>query len=109
MRIGSKVIGCSIAGDGVPHSMRVARAHEIVRSFAEFERTITHFLEDEARDVKHLRRFSDEIRQLEIEDICLLRPGKPDDGMIYFKGPDGYRVWRCDYVDRRPKGLGFDD
>jgi len=109
MLINSKLIGFKIAGDGVPHPMRIAHAHEIVRSFAEFETTIRKFLEDQARDVKHLRRFSDEIRQLELEDICLLRPGKPDDGMIYFKGPDAYRVWRCDYVDRKPQSLGFDD
>ena len=29
--------------------------------------------------------------------------------MIYFDGADtAERVWRCDYVARRPQGLGFD-
>lgn len=109
LMINSKLIGFKIAGDGVPHPMRIAQAQEIVRSFTNFEEMIRKFLENEARDVKHLRRFSDEIGQLEIEDICLLRPGKPSDGMVYFKGPDAYRLWRCDYVDSKPKGLGFDD
>jgi hypothetical protein len=70
---------------------------------------IQEFLQKEADQVKVLRRFAGEIRQLKIEHISLFWPKRHNDGMIYFRGPDKYRVWRCDYVDRKPKGLGFDD
>ena len=66
------------------------------------------FLADEARTVKCLTQYADEIRQLAIQDVCLFWPDRPDDGMIYFKGPDEFKVWRCDYVARKPQGLGFD-
>src|SRR5262245_36018124 len=83
-------------------------AQDIVRSLPEFEQSVSAFLAEEARSVKHLTRFADEIRQLTIEDVCLFWPHRSDDGMIYFKGPDEFRVWRCDYVARKPQGLGFD-
>jgi hypothetical protein len=60
------------------------------------------------RPVKHLAPFAGEIRQLVIEDVCLFWPTRPDDGMIYFKGPNAFRVWRCDYIGRTPVALGFD-
>jgi hypothetical protein len=97
--IGGESIGFKIAGESVPDAMRIAHAHDIVRSFPEFREMIRKFLDDEARNVRHLQRFVDEIRQLQIEDVCLLRPRRPDDGMVYFRGPDPYRLWRCDYVD----------
>jgi hypothetical protein len=91
------------AGDAKPD------ATLIVRSYAHFERAVQEFLAHEAANVKHLRPFAEEISQLEIEDVSLPRPATPTSGMIYFKGPDQYRLWRCDYVDCRPKFLGFDD
>jgi len=66
------------------------------------------FLADEARTVKHLTQFADEIRQLTIEDVCLFSPDRPEDGMIYFNGSDEFRVWRCDYVALKRRRLGFD-
>jgi hypothetical protein len=63
-----------------------------------------------------LRAFADrvpdaatEVLALQIEAVRLTRPGRPGDGMIYFTGPDAYRVWRCDYVGGVPRDLGFDD
>jgi hypothetical protein len=51
-----------------------------------------------------------EILGLRIESICLMWPDRPEDGMIYFDGPDtAERIWRCDYIARCPQGLGFDD
>jgi hypothetical protein len=51
-----------------------------------------------------------EILRLRIESVCLMWPDRPEDGMIYFDGPTtAERIWRCDYVARRPQGLGFDD
>ena len=43
-----------------------------------------------------------------LEGVCLFWPDRPDDGMIYFQGPDESRVWRCDYVSRKPRGPNFD-
>jgi len=107
--VGSRTIGFIIGGEGKPDARLIAHAHDIVRSLPEFERLVSAFLADEARNVKHLRRFADEIGQLTIDDVCLHWPDRPDDGMIYFKGPDKYRLWRCDYVARKPRLLGFDD
>jgi hypothetical protein len=106
--VGSRSIGFKIGGEDEPDAKLIAHAHDIVRSLPEFEQLVSAFLAEEARAVKHLTRFTDEIRQLTIEDVCLFWPHRPDDGMIYFKGPDEFRVWRCDYVARKPRGLGFD-
>jgi hypothetical protein len=52
---------------------------------------------------------SGEIRQLRLEFVGLLWPDRPNDGLLYFNGPNEYRVWRCDYISRKPQILGFDD
>jgi hypothetical protein len=101
-------IGFKIGGAGGPDPRLIEHAHGIVQSFAEFETMVRAFLEKEGKEVKCLRPFVEEIRQLRIEDICLFWPKRPHDGMIYFRGLDKYRVWRCDYVNHKPKGLGFD-
>ena len=49
-----------------------------------------------------------EVLALTIEAVHLMWPDRPADGMIYFNGPDPYRVWRCDYVAGVAKDLGFD-
>jgi hypothetical protein len=38
----------------------------------------------------------------------LFWPHRPNDGMIFFDGPDECRCWRCDLIGRVPVGLGFD-
>jgi len=106
VKIGEKKVCFLLGGDLEPGRELIAHAHDIVQIFDRFESMIADFLLDEALRWKS---FSDEIRRLVVEDICLVWPDRPDDGMIYFKGPDEYRVWRCDYVNRRPTKLGFDD
>src|SRR5688572_18820254 len=106
--VGSKTVGFKIGGEGKPDAKLIAHAHDIVRSLPAFEQSVSGFLADEARTTKHLTKFADEVQQLTVEDVCLFWPDRPDDGMIYFKGPDEFRVWRCDYVARKPQGLGFD-
>jgi hypothetical protein len=108
VEVDGKRVGFNIGGKGKPDAKLIAHAHDIVSTLPEFEQMVSAFLADETRTDKQLARFADEIRQLTIEDVCLLRPDRPDDGMIYFKGPDEFRVWRCDYVGRKPRGLGFD-
>jgi hypothetical protein len=51
-----------------------------------------------------------ELAQLEIDNISLCWPERPDDGMIFFRGsPDDVGLWRCGYIARRPTGLGCDN
>jgi hypothetical protein len=92
----------SIAGVAEPRQDMLAHAREIVGSFAEFRRRIAQFLQEQARTMP---AWAPEIAQLELETIYLWAP---DAGMIYFRGPDEYRVWRCDYAGGLPVGLGFD-
>ena len=104
--VGGRSIAFTIGGRGRPDARLIAHAHDIVRSLPEFEQSVTAFLADEARKVKHLAEVADEIRQLAIEDVCLFWPDRPDDGMIYFKGPDEFRLWRCDLCWAETAGTG---
>ena len=104
--LGAKSVGFKIGGKKEPDANLIAHAKDIVKTFAEFEKMVAEFLVQEA---KRLKPFAHEIQQLAIEDVMLLWPKRPNDGMIYFSGVDKFRVWRCDYVDRKPRGLGFDD
>jgi len=99
------VIGFEIGGDHTPDERLIAHAVDISNQPAEFMSMVAVFLETEA---KRNKRMADEIRQLVLESVCLWWPQRPDDGMLYFAGPDKYRIWRCDYRKRKPVGLGFD-
>lgn len=107
--ISGQKIGFKIGGGDAPDPALLTHAHDIVGAFTGFQKMVQEFLTEEASQVRHLRQYAQEIEQLRIEDVCLFWPKGPNDGMIYFKGPDKYRVWRCDYVNRKPKALGFDD
>jgi hypothetical protein len=50
-----------------------------------------------------------EVLALQIDAIHLNWPDRPGDGMIYFKGPDPNRLWRCDYIAGVAQCLCFDD
>jgi hypothetical protein len=95
-----------LGGDREPSLDLISHAQDIVREYSSFSRTVCEFLEAEAASQLS---FADEIRQLTLESVCLFWAGRPNDGMLYFKGPDEYRVWRCDYINRKPQGLGYDD
>jgi len=98
-------IGFEIGGGHTPDAGLIAHAVDIVDQPSEFMNMVAAFLEKEAqRDA----RMADQIRHLELESVCLWWPKRPDDGMLYFSGPDEYRLWRCDYRKRTPLGLGFD-
>ena len=106
VRVEDRRLAFKIGGDSEPDVALMEHAHDIVRSFAQFDRMVSEFLVSEG---EKMPRASDEIRQLIIEDVMLCWPKRPDDGIIYFKGPDKYRVWRCDYSGRKPQGLGYDE
>ena len=98
-------LGFLICGNQEPDPVLVQHAIDIVEGEAAFRARVAAFLRDEA-----IRQplWAAEISELEIQDVNLFWPERPDDGMIYFTGPDEYRVWRCDYVNRVPQDLGFD-
>jgi hypothetical protein len=98
-------MGFLIAGSDQPDPGLVQHALEILDDVAAFRERVAAFLRDEAN---RLPEFADEIARLQIEDLNLFSPTRPNDGMIHFSGPDEFRVWRCDYVNRTPKDLGFD-
>ena len=97
-----------IAGTPQPDAALVLHAADIVQQKEEFVRSVQRCLTSETASVRHLRAFRDEIAALKIARVCLFWPQRPDDGMIFFDGGRDYRVWRCEYVDRTPKGLVFD-
>ena len=97
-----------IAGTPQPDESLVRHAADISGTKEEFIRSVQRFLSNEAVSVRHLSAFKEEIAGLKIERVCLFWPERPDDGMIFFRGGRDFRGWRCDYVGRAPKGLGFD-
>jgi hypothetical protein len=103
--VGDRKLGFKNGGDTSPDPKLLAHAHEIVAAFDEFRDRVSSFLTTKAARQLHE---ADEIRVLEIEEVCLFWPDRPDDGMIYFTNGDKGRLWRCDYVGRKPAGLGFD-
>jgi hypothetical protein len=92
-------------GGEEPTPALVAHARDIVGNFEQFQTLVREFLDVEAARFK---TGAQEVRSLTIESVCLFWPKRPNDGMIYFSAPNEDRVWRCDYVGRKPVGLGFD-
>ena len=94
-------------GDFEPDPALLAHARDIVGEFDAFERRVTEFLRQEAAGIDDPYARA-EIEGLQIDEVCLFWPRRPNDGMIYFTGPSDDRLWRCDYVDRACRDLGFD-
>ena len=104
--IGDRKINLQIGGESEPDARLLRHAREIVSAFEEFEAKVTSCLE---AGKPQFKAHEQEIEHLQIESIALYWPERPEDGMIYFQGPDKYRLWRCDIIQRTPTGLGFDD
>lgn len=99
-------VGFGIGGRQTPDPALIRHAVDILNDYSHFKAMVADFLKAET---VHFKEYEEEIERLTIDDVCLCWPERPNDGMIYFNGPDDCRVWRCDYVSRKPKGLGFDD
>ncbi len=97
-------VGFLVAGDDVPDAGLLEHAADIATKAAPFFEHVRSFLLAEAAQ----QRWADEIKALSLEEVCLFWPKRPDNGMLYFNGPDKNRVWRSGYRDRRAVGLGFD-
>jgi len=104
--IGTSKIYFVIGGEFKPDRDLIDHAHKIIVNFDVFSQTIGEFLRSEAK--RFPEAATEEINQLQIEEISLSWPGRPDDGIIFFSGPDETRLWRCDYIQRMPRNLGFD-
>ena len=98
-------IGFLVGGRDAPDPALLAHASDIASTPTPFLEHVHSFLLAEAAQQP---RWADEIKALTLEEVCLFWPKRPNDGMLYFNGPDEYRVWRSDYRDRRAVGLGFD-
>jgi hypothetical protein len=95
-----------IAGSEIePDPNLLAHAREIASAPREFHETIREFLTAEA---SRFRGLEQEVQSLKLDEVKLCWPKQLGDGMIYFDGGRDYRVWRCDYIDRAPRSLGFD-
>jgi hypothetical protein len=108
VEVEGKKLKVTIGGDTSPDPALVAHAHDIVASLGEFRDRARAFLEAEIETQPDFADYADEIRALDLHEVWLFWPDRPNDGMIAFAGGKRGRLWRCDYVDRTPKGLGFD-
>jgi hypothetical protein len=97
-----------ISGTPEPDKALLAHAAELLRRKDEFVAEVLAYVKSEGERVRHFSSYSEEIAGLSVEQVNLCWPERPDDGMISLSGGRDYRLWRCDYVARKPKGLGFD-
>ena len=85
----------------------LSHARDIVHDYQAFKTSVRECIESEACD------YPDDIKadlaQLEVDSVSLFWSDRPEDGKIFFRGPaDDLRSWRCDYIARKPIGLGYD-
>jgi hypothetical protein len=105
-RSGAEAIGFLIAGGDKPSEMLIAHTRDVIQDISLFKANVREFLEAEKENFPI--EAHEDIDALTTEQLCLFWPDRPDDGMIYFEGSDEERIWRCDYIERQPKALGFD-
>ena len=96
-----------VAGRDRPDEGLMPHARELSEDSRPLLDQVPAFLDAAARDYPIAAH---EIRGLRVESVVLPWPDAPDDGIVYFEGPNTEeRLWRCDYADRRLRWLGFDD
>lgn len=81
-------------------------AEEIVGDANAFLAELQAFLESEKTGEKKV--FSEDIDALEIDCVSLGPETRPGEGTVYFKELTEDRCWRCDYLNKKPRLLGFD-
>ena len=90
-----------------PDAALLAHAHDILNDLDSFRKAVRDCIESESRD--YPEDVKTELARIEIDNVSLCWPDRPADGMIFFRGPsDSERLWRCDYIARKPTGLGCD-
>lgn len=104
---GSHSFQFTIGGKKEPDAALLAHAHDIVNDFDIFDRAVRAYVTSESKDYPEAVKA--ELANLEIDHVALFWPGRPDDGMIFFRGSENDTgLWRCDYIGRTPRGLGCD-
>lgn len=94
-----------IAGTDRPDARLLAHARDLARGYESFAVLVEDFLAAESGREKWE---PEEVKTLRLDEICLFWPERPEDGMLYFYTDRSKRVWRCDYIGRTPRDLGFD-
>ena len=96
-----------LAGETAPHPALVTHARELVANISALHKAFEALL---AREVSSFPpSYTSEILALEIETIDFPWPERPTSAMIWLRGGDDYRMWRCDYDAGSLRNLGFDD
>ncbi|HUG91632.1 MAG TPA: hypothetical protein VML55_12400 [Planctomycetaceae bacterium] len=104
---GASSFGFTIGGEDQPDAALLAHARDILKDYESFTQMVEDCIEAESRDYRENAKA--EVARLEIDNIALFWPDRPHDGMIFFRGSDDdVGLWRCDYVARKPRGLGCD-
>jgi hypothetical protein len=95
-----------VAGADAPDAGLISHARDI---FASPETLLAQLGPVLAAAADEIPVAAEEIAGLRITSVDLMWPDQPDNGMISFDGPDtDGRLWRCDYIGRQPRDLGFD-
>jgi hypothetical protein len=105
VHFGKQPLDFLIAGDDRPAEALLEHARDLAADLPGLRGLVAAFLTDEAT---RLPIAESEIEGLQLEQVCLFWPDRPDDGMLYFAESADGRLWRCDYVHRSPQNLGFD-
>ncbi len=93
-----------------PDAALVQHAESVALAPEAFLDAVSRFLASEIPRHSHLKTWEHEVAQLKVAALNLAWAHRPDDGMIEFKGPGEFRLWRCNYLNRVPAGpLGFDN
>jgi hypothetical protein len=97
----------TIGGVNRPDDALLSHAHEILEDYQSFKKAVKDYIAYESGDYPDDAKA--EVDKLEIDNIALFWPTRPNDGMIFFRGSEkDIGLWRCDYIDRKPTGLGCD-
>jgi hypothetical protein len=97
-----------ISGTPMPDKVLLNHAADLLEKQQQFVAEVLAHVKSESVSKRRPQSYHDEISDLRVERVCLFWPDRPDDGMIELSGGRDYRLWRCDYIARKPKGLGFD-
>lgn len=97
----------TIGGSDQPDAQLLAHARDILSNYEAFTQAVGQCITTESQEYpEDVKR---ELARLEIDNVSLCWPDRPNDGMIFFRGAaDDVGCWRCDYIDRKPVGLGCD-
>lgn len=104
---GDDEIEFTIGGKNQPDPALLAHAHDILNHYETFKESVRNCIRAESRD--YPEDVKAQLAALQIDNISLCWPTRPDDGMIFFRGSgDDIGLWRCDYVARTPQRLACD-